>query len=167
MLSFRKLTTRCNLALLYRLTASIYKQFGEFPWSGYNENDKGFLLDFALNTNEAGTIKHNLQYEAAVRDLIAVKNASFKVREQSGPTLKSAIRHIITVDRRDGTIFPTNGTLVQCTTEIAGLGGNVGFIKNELLLQSNWTPHKYVVSKKNCFTFVRKTICFRLGLFLS
>ncbi|KAJ8687444.1 hypothetical protein QAD02_023238 [Eretmocerus hayati] len=124
------------------LTASVYNTSSDYPWSGYRQNDKGFLLDFAFNSNESGTIKHNLQYEAVVRDLTAVKQATFRVREQCGPTLKSALRHICKVDKRDDKIFPTSGTLLQCTTELAGLGGNIGFVKNELALQSNWSPHE-------------------------
>ncbi|XP_014206956.1 sorting and assembly machinery component 50 homolog isoform X2 [Copidosoma floridanum] len=122
------------------LTASVYNTSTEFPWSGYRENDKGFLLDFAFDSNESGTFKHNLQYEGIVRDLSATKQATFKVREQCGPTLKSSLRHICTVDKRDEKIFPSYGTLVQCTTEVAGLGGNIGFVKNELAFQTNYSP---------------------------
>ncbi|OXU26423.1 hypothetical protein TSAR_013800, partial [Trichomalopsis sarcophagae] len=128
------------------LTTSVYTTTSEFPWSGYKENDKGLLVDFAFDSNESGTFKHHLQYEAVVRELTATKQATFRVREQCGPTLKSSLRHICKVDKRDEKIFPSSGTLVQCTTEIAGLGGNIGFIKNELAIQSNWSPHE-------CLTF--------------
>lgn len=91
-------------------------------------------------------MKHQLQYEAVVRDLTAVKQATFKVREQCGPTLKSSLRHILKLDKRDDKIFPSSGIMMQCTTELAGLGGNIGFVKNELAVQSNWTPLEYLVS---------------------
>lgn len=92
-----------------------------------------------------GTIKHNFQYEVSYRDIIAAKQASFRVREQCGPSLKSALRHILSIDRRDDTIFPTGGSHVQFTTELAGLGGDIGFMKYDLMLQSNWTPHEFFV----------------------
>lgn len=38
------------------------------------------------------------------------------------------------------------GSLVQFSTEIAGLGGDIGFVKNELIMQTNWTPHEYAAS---------------------
>ena len=54
-----------------------------------------------------------------------------------GHTLKSSLKHILCVDRRDNTIFPTEGTLFKLSQEFAGLGGNIGFFKNELELQAN------------------------------
>lgn len=69
--------------------------------------------------------------------LIGTRYASFEVREDAGPTLKSAVRHILSYDTRDTNIFPNFGFLGQLTTEVAGLGGNIGFCKNELLLQKN------------------------------
>lgn len=136
------------MTVCYRLTTSLFTTTNEFPWSGYTEKDKGLLIDLALNRTRSGTWKHNFQYEAAIRNVTAGKQASFHVREQSGPTLKSAVRHICTMDRRDDIFFPTRGTLMQFTSEVAGLGGNVGFIKNELQMQGNWTPHDYLVHKK-------------------
>lgn len=126
------------------LTANIFGTSQEYPWSGYNQIDKGFLIDFALNPHDTGVVKYNLQYEAAYRKISAAKQASFRVREQCGPSLKSALRHICSIDKRDSPIFPTAGSFVQFTTEIAGLGGDIGFFKNELHMQTNWSPHKYV-----------------------
>eukprot|EP00091_Calanus_sinicus_P010550 TRINITY_DN24453_c0_g1_i1.p1 TRINITY_DN24453_c0_g1~~TRINITY_DN24453_c0_g1_i1.p1 ORF type:complete len:180 (-),score=41.16 TRINITY_DN24453_c0_g1_i1:96-635(-) len=54
-----------------------------------------------------------------------------------GHTLKSSLKHILCVDRRDNTIFPNEGTLFKLSQEFAGLGGNIGFFKNELELQAN------------------------------
>ena len=84
-----------------------------------------------------------------MRELTAVKQAAFQVREQCGPTLKSSLRHICKVDKRDEKIFPSSGTLIQCTTELAGLGGNIGFVKNELAMQTNWSPHESLVCIKS------------------
>ena len=41
------------------------------------------------------------------------------------------------VDRRNNNVFPTEGTLFKLSQEFAGLGGNIGFFKNELELQAN------------------------------
>jgi len=116
----------------------------DFPWSGFKQNDKGLLFDMELNPT--GTSKHNIQYEAAFRNVTCSKQASFRVREQSGPNLKSALRYIWTKDKRDSPIFPVTGSLMRLTTELAGLGGDVGFLKNELTLQSNWSLHECMVS---------------------
>ncbi|XP_012152806.1 sorting and assembly machinery component 50 homolog isoform X2 [Megachile rotundata] len=125
------------------LTTSVFNTFNRFPWSGFNQYDKGLLLDFALNPDGAGILKHNLQYEANYREIVSSKQTSFRVREQCGPNLKSALRHICCIDKRDSLLFPTAGSFVQFSTEVAGLGGDIGFVKNELIMQTNWTPHEY------------------------
>lgn len=125
------------------LTASAFCTMTDLPWSGYKQSDTGFLLDLALNPGGTGTLKHNFQYEGTYRDISPQKQVTFRVREQSGPSLKSALRHICSIDKRDGVIFPTSGSLIQFTTEVAGLGGNIGFVKNEFVMQSNWSPHEF------------------------
>lgn len=126
------------------LTGSLYGTSSNFPWSGYTERDNGLLLDIAWYTGTINTLKHNFQYEAAFRQVSCSRQASFSVREQCGPSLKSALRHICSLDKRDARLFPTRGNFIQFSSEIAGLGGDIGFIKNELMMQSNWSPHKYL-----------------------
>ncbi|XP_034935710.1 sorting and assembly machinery component 50 homolog [Chelonus insularis] len=125
------------------LTTSVFSTTTDVPWSGYKEKDNGLLFDVEITP---GALKHNFQYEATYRHISAAKQASFRVREQCGPNLKSALRHICSIDKRDDTIFPTGGSHVQFTTELAGLGGDTGFMKYEFGLQSNWTL-------KDLFTF--------------
>lgn len=126
------------------LTGTIFTSTTDAPWSGYKEKNHGILIDLAVNP--PGALKHNFQYEVNYRDIIAAKTSSFYVREQCGPSLKSALRHILSIDKRDETIFPTSGSLVKFTTELAGLGGDIGFMKYNFELQSNWSPH-------DCLTF--------------
>lgn len=142
-LTFLLLTAPCFFC---RLTSSVFNTSSDFPWSGYNQRDKGLLIDIALNPDGVGILRHNLQYEATFRKIVTTKQASFRVREQCGPSLKSALRHICSIDKRDSVIFPTAGSLVQFSTEVAGLGGNIGFVKNELTMQTNWTPHECLAS---------------------
>ncbi|XP_057318533.1 sorting and assembly machinery component 50 homolog [Microplitis mediator] len=123
------------------LTTSVFSTMTDVPWSGYKEKDNGILFDVAI---APGTLKHNFQYEATYRDIIATKKASLRVREQCGPSLKSALRHICSIDKRDDTIFPTGGSHVSFTTELAGLGGDTGFMKYDFTLQSNWTPLEFM-----------------------
>ncbi|XP_049767186.1 sorting and assembly machinery component 50 homolog B [Schistocerca cancellata] len=117
-------------------TTSVFQRGAEWPPSAYKQMDRGILLDLAFSSSSS--VQHNLQWEGNYRDLSCLtRAAAFAVREQAGPTLKSSIRHIITADRRDAPIFPSKGGLFQLTTEFAGLGGNIGFLKNELMLQAN------------------------------
>ena len=41
------------------------------------------------------------------------------------------------MDRRDEAVFPSEGSLFRLSQEYAGLGGDVGFFKNELEAQAN------------------------------
>ncbi|XP_037300533.1 sorting and assembly machinery component 50 homolog [Manduca sexta] len=126
------------------VSASVYQQNHEYPWSGYRLLDRGVLLDLAFNTSPA--TKHNLQWEGMVRDTsVLSKTTSFKVRESSGPQMKSILRHIVSVDHRDEAIFPTRGTWVQFTSELAGLGGGVAHLKTDVHAQANFTIMDAVV----------------------
>jgi len=118
------------------LTGNVYQATGEYPSSGFKELDRGFLAD--LSFISAPSVQHNLQYEAVWRNISSLnRSAAFAVREHSGHTLKSSLKHILCVDRRDNHIFPNHGTLFKLSQEFAGLGGNIGFFKNELELQAN------------------------------
>nr|XP_032525596.1 sorting and assembly machinery component 50 homolog [Danaus plexippus plexippus] len=55
----------------------------------------------------------------------------------NGPQVKSVLRHIVSVDHRDESVFPTRGTWAQFTSELAGLGGGVANIRTELQAQGN------------------------------
>ncbi|KAK4878105.1 hypothetical protein RN001_010611 [Aquatica leii] len=119
-------------------STSVYQSTSEWPSSGYRQIDQGLIVDFAFNST--CMIKHNLQWDAAIRNLgVLSKSSSFTIRESSGATLKSALRHILSIDGRDDRIFPACGTFFQLASEVAGLGGDVGFVKNDVFLQSNYS----------------------------
>uniref|UniRef100_A0A1B6D716 Bacterial surface antigen (D15) domain-containing protein n=1 Tax=Clastoptera arizonana TaxID=38151 RepID=A0A1B6D716_9HEMI len=118
------------------ISTSVFQNEQEWSVSGYKLTNKGLLADLMFFSLQ--NLKHNLQWEGTLRDLtVGHRFASFEVREDAGSTLKSSLRHILTFDTRDTKIFPNSGYLAQLTTEFAGLGGNVGFLKNEGLIQSN------------------------------
>lgn len=56
---------------------------------------------------------------------------------------------MIHFDNRDSTIFSSRGTLFQMVQELAGIGGDVGFIKHELNYQLNVPVTNDVVSCVN------------------
>jgi len=118
------------------ITTNVFQTTGEWPISGFKELDRGVLAD--LSFVSAPQVQHNLQYEAVWRNISTINRAAaFAVREHSGHTLKSAIKHILSVDRRDDIIFPSEGSFFKLSQEFAGLGGNIGFFKNELEIQAN------------------------------
>jgi outer membrane protein insertion porin family len=92
-------------------------------------------------------VRHTLLWEAVWRYLDSTtRTVPMSVREQNGHSLKSSLVHTITMDRRNKPVFPTSGSLIDITTEFAGLGGDVGFLKNEIKMQSNVSLFKDFVS---------------------
>ncbi|XP_018571936.1 sorting and assembly machinery component 50 homolog [Anoplophora glabripennis] len=126
------------------LTTSVFQSQSEWPSSGYRQLERGSLLDLSFYSTPF--LKHNLQWEANIRDLsVLSRTSSFEVREQSGLSLKSALRHILACDLRDDLIFPSTGSLFQVTSEVAGVGGDVGFLKNDVFLQGNYSVLEDIV----------------------
>ena len=56
-----------------------------------------------------------------------------RVREDAGHSLKSSLKHVWTAGTEDDALLPRQGVQVQLSHELAGLGGNVNFIKHEAL----------------------------------
>ncbi|CAH1114993.1 unnamed protein product [Psylliodes chrysocephalus] len=141
-----KKTSNFNLAFIkpFRgkhrptLTTSMFQSHMEFPSSAYKMLEKGVVFD--LGFYSWSLLKHNIQWEGNIRDLSTLsRNASFDVRKESGLSLKSSLKHVLSLDLRDEIIFPTTGSLLQLTSEYAGVGGDVGFLKNDLYLQTNYS----------------------------
>ncbi|XP_071441957.1 sorting and assembly machinery component 50 homolog A [Hetaerina americana] len=117
-------------------SASLFQQGTEWIPSGYKLVERGLLLDLGFNSKSS--LRHNIQWEGSWRELDCLtRSTSFLVREQSGHSLKSSIRHIAVSDQRDGTVFPSSGTKFKLVQEFAGLGGDIGFLKNEFQYQNN------------------------------
>ncbi|XP_027231761.1 sorting and assembly machinery component 50 homolog isoform X1 [Penaeus vannamei] len=126
------------------LTASLYQQGSEAPWSGYRELDRGALLNLAFNS--APNVQQKLILEGCWRHLSCLsRSTAFAVREQAGHSLKSSLRHELNVDKRDDLVFPTDGVTFTLKNELAGLGGDIGFLKNELDMQVNVPVTKELV----------------------
>ncbi|KAG0696566.1 Sorting and assembly machinery component 50 [Chionoecetes opilio] len=126
------------------LSSSVYQEASELPWAGYKEMDRGMLLSLAFNS--APQVQQKLVLEGVWRHLSCLsRSTAFAVREQAGHSLKAALRHTLIVDRRDDTIFPSDGVAFTLKNELAGLGGDIGFLKNELDLQVNVPLPKDVV----------------------
>jgi len=118
------------------INAAIYQQGNDFPWSGFRQIDKGTLLDFWFES--APKVRHTVRWEGIWREMACLdRSTAFQIREQAGHTIKSSVKHILSVDKRDSPILPNRGILFKLQQEFAGLGGDIGFIKHELELQAN------------------------------
>lgn len=140
------------------LSASLFQQQHKYPWSGYRLLDRGVLFDIAFKTSP--TTKHNLQWEGLVRETSVLnKSTSFFVRENSGPQLKSCVRHIVEVDHRDDGTFPTRGTHVKLSSELAGLGGGAALLRLEAHAQANKKLLQKVVFQVSGSAGVMQEVC--------
>ncbi|KAI1290037.1 Sorting and assembly machinery component 50 -like protein B [Halotydeus destructor] len=129
------------------LTLQAFKQGYDAPWSGFREVDQGLLAGLA--TKLGSDVEHIIRWEGIWRELSCLPDASFKVREESGHSLKSCIKNILQKDWRDHPVLPTTGGLVRLEQEFAGIGGNIGFHKHEMELQYNVPLQDIVI--QGCF----------------
>nr|CAH0099235.1 unnamed protein product [Daphnia galeata] len=95
------------------LTSSFYQKNSEWVTSGYHLCEQGISLD--ANFDSVPLVRHNIQWEGVWRELSCQsRTTTFPVREQAV-----------------GVLF------FQMVQELAGIGGDVGFIKHELNYQLN------------------------------
>ncbi|XP_071532016.1 sorting and assembly machinery component 50 homolog A [Panulirus ornatus] len=152
------------------LTSSLYQQGTEAPWSGFKELDSGFLLSLAFDS--APNVQQKLILDGAWRHITCLsRSTAFAIREQAGHSLKSSLRHELSVDRRNDLVFPSDGVAFTIKNELAGLGGDIGFLKNELDMQVNVPLPKEIVSifvkhaKKQGFPCIMQSSCLPKQMF--
>jgi len=115
-----------TVASQMNMSHKIFSSFNEFS------NNIGFkfkkITPFGLN--EYG-------YIASWRQINHIgKNASFSVRSEAGNSFKSSVYHRYIKDTRDDSMLPSRGSLFKFYQELAGLGGDIQFIKHEA--ESQW-----------------------------
>lgn len=123
-----------------RITATVYQQAADFPWNTFRACNRGLLAGFDFESLQG--FHHTFRWEGVWRELNPLGiTVPFPVREQMGHSLKSALKHTVTVDTRDNTILPTCGYFVRLSQEFAGgsLGGNINFMKHEFEHQANYS----------------------------
>lgn len=75
------------------------------------------------------------RYELAHRLISLADNPPFSVRVLAGHSLKSSVRYVCKFDGRDNAVDPTRGPAFMGSTEVAGFGGDVRFLKQTLASQ--------------------------------
>ncbi|KAK2712960.1 sorting and assembly machinery component 50 homolog isoform X2 [Artemia franciscana] len=117
--------------------ASVFQGLADFPSSGYKELNRGAILNFDFNS--VPLVRHTVSWEGVWRNLRCInRSTAFAVREHSGHSLKSSLKHALVADTRDSNVFPTEGVLFRVIQEYAGFGGgNIGFLKHDAEFQLN------------------------------
>ena len=78
-------------------------------------------------------LRHAADYTFKVDDISNIAaGASRFIRRQEGETTTSALAHGLTYDLRDNRLAPTEGYFARLRQELAGLGGDVYFLRHSL-----------------------------------
>lgn len=99
--------------------------------SSFQRDTLGFTLRSGYPL--ADRLRHSVFYTLRLDEVSDVDaDASRFIKEQEGETTTSAVGHQISYDLRDSRIDPTEGYFVRFGQEVAGLGGNVSYLKHTL-----------------------------------
>ncbi len=105
--------------------------------SSFDQDTLGFSL--RANYTVAEDLRHGLIYTLRQEKISDVDNsASRLIREQEGTSLTSSLGHSLTYDKRDSRIKPTEGYFILFGQEVAGLGGDVRYLKHTLTYTYHW-----------------------------
>jgi outer membrane protein insertion porin family len=96
-----------------------------------------------IETSYGGSVRMGYQFNEALRQTVSytlrsdtisniVTGASPFVVAQAGTRLASIVGQVLLYDKRDNRLQPTSGYYASYSTDIAGLGGQVYFIRNGL-----------------------------------
>jgi outer membrane protein insertion porin family len=96
--------------------------------ASYSEKRIGTAVRAGYEFNER--LRQSWAYSLVQRDVFNVQpTASRFIREQEGQTLLSQVGTTLAYDARDSRIEPRSGYIVRLGTDVAGLGGDVNYVR--------------------------------------
>ena len=99
--------------------------------SSFDQKTQGFALRLAYPVAE--DLRQRWRYTLRRDDISGISTGAAKViAEQKGDAVLSAIGHAIVYDTRDSRFSPREGILASMDHELAGIGGEVKFLKTEV-----------------------------------
>ncbi len=99
--------------------------------SSFDSSETGGTLRLGYDITEA--LRQTLRYTLRQDEISNVPStASRFVREQQGSRVSSILGQELTYDRRDDRFDPTEGYFVRLGNEVAGLGGEVYYLRHRL-----------------------------------
>lgn len=99
--------------------------------SSFDSEELGFRLRTGYPVTE--NLRQRWSYELSEKTVENIdSDASLFVRSQEGSDITSQISHGLTYDRRDSRIFPTTGYVAGFNNDLAGLGGDKYYIRNQI-----------------------------------
>lgn len=98
--------------------------------SSFSSRRVGGVLRMGYEITEH--LSHGLNYTLANENIYDVSPAaSIYVTSQKGKYTRSSIGHTLVYDRTDSRIEPTSGYMLKADQDVAGLGGNVRYLRHE------------------------------------
>jgi outer membrane protein insertion porin family len=109
----------------------IYKVYTDFTdFAGYSSDSSAFGLLFGFPVSEYGRISPHYTYR--VDNLDTVSNAPIEIALAQGSASTSLIGYTYSYDTLDDPIRPKNGLVFSINQDIAGIGGDLRYIRTEL-----------------------------------
>ncbi len=97
----------------------------------YDERRDGFALRLGYSFNE--NLRQVWSYSLVSRSVFNVAvGASPFITNESGTTLLSQVSQTVSLDHRDSRITPHKGYIVEVGSDLAGLGGDVDFVRGNI-----------------------------------
>ena len=88
---------------------------------------------FRLGYQLAEDLGQQVSYTIRKDEILGVKDkASRFIKEQSGTSILSEVGHTVSYDKRDSRIDTTQGYVLGFGNSVAGLGGDIKYIKNSI-----------------------------------
>jgi outer membrane protein insertion porin family len=89
----------------------------------------GVRLGYGLAKNWRQRIRYTFRRD----EITDVENeASIFIRREEGADFVSSVGQDLTYDRRNSSIEPTEGFIIRLSNDVAGLGGDIAFLKSRL-----------------------------------
>ncbi len=99
--------------------------------SSFDMDRTGFSLRGGYLITES--LRQDWRYGLRVSKVSDVAdNASQLIRSEIGTDTTSEITHVLTYDKRDSPLFPTNGYSIRFKNDLAGLGGSIRHFRNKI-----------------------------------
>lgn len=99
--------------------------------SSFDSEQLGFSLRVGYPLVEA--VNQRVSYTLRRDEITDVgEGAAIAIQEQEGSSVTSAVGHMILFDRRDNRFDPSEGFFVSFDQDLAGLGGSVRYLRNQL-----------------------------------
>lgn len=98
--------------------------------ASFETNSTGGSVRFGFPVTESASL--GLRYTLRNDDISVFSGASEPIQLQAGTRLTSVAGYTLNWDRRNDPIFPTRGFDVAFSQDLAGIGGDVRFLRSEL-----------------------------------